>query len=116
MRMKKRPKMTYKEIARLSGVESSYVSRLLRGYRPNPSINVCVDIARAMNLTLDELCIRLGFKGLKSLKTRVPLIRKNVKLKSLKREAQLEELLDAECELEKQAARELFGREVVDGD
>lgn len=49
--------LTLRQLANKAGVAPSYISALETGKKTNPSIRVCVAIAKALDLTVDSVAM-----------------------------------------------------------
>ena len=65
----KRKTENYSALAKASGLNASYISKLFRGECISPSTRILVDLAKVMDMTLDELAIRLRIRGSKEVRS-----------------------------------------------
>lgn len=52
---RKKKKLTQDELAKEVGVSQAYICALEKGQKNNPSVRVLINIAKALDTTLDEL-------------------------------------------------------------
>ncbi len=62
-------KTNYSEVAKKTGLSLSYVSRICRGVRKNPSAQTLMLMAKAMGLTVEELAAKVKMEPPKKTRT-----------------------------------------------
>ncbi|EHN13110.1 helix-turn-helix domain-containing protein [Clostridium sporogenes] len=50
-----RNKMSFIDLSKKSGVNASYICKLERGVNKNPSLIICLKLAKALNTSIEEL-------------------------------------------------------------
>ncbi len=59
--LRKRQRMSLRDVEKESGVSNAYIAQLEKGDRPAPSADILKKLARAYNVTVRELLMKAGY-------------------------------------------------------